>query len=119
MNNNKYSVVLVNNSHLPFIIETWMSILNDELCGISVLESIIINKYEEITLYSLTGDWYISSLFTDETIKQIWQTNNLPLTTIGKFRSLPCISGNYSWINFDYINVNFNSIEQKMYISVI
>ena len=73
-----------NNTSRDIIIEAWKEITN----GLSSFESKNIGAGEKTIIYSSVGEWII---------------NDNQFCWIGKFRSDPCASGNYSWVNqYDY-----------------
>ena len=70
-------------------------------------------------IYSITGEWYINSLFTNNEILDKWKKHNLPQTMFGKFRSSPCIRGNYCWMFTDKnFNMFFDSKNKKIHFYV-
>ena len=132
-------ITFVNNTPFPVMVETWKS---NGIYGLSELSGVIVNEYHEIkciylpdpclysinsptttavnpkelTLYSITGEWYINSLFTDPDISARWKTHKLPQTEIAKFRTSPCASGDYFWMNIEnHFNMYYNKMEKKLY----
>lgn len=121
------------------MVETWKS---NGIYGLSELTGITVNEYQEIkcvylpepgvyntkgnvtpqevTLYSITGEWYINSLFTNQDISTLWKTHNLPQTEIAKFRTSPCAMGDYFWMNIEnHFNMYYNKIEKKLYFFLV
>lgn len=129
------------------MVETWKS---NGIYGLSELTGITVNEYQEVkciylpdprlypmnvttktttnetvtppetTLYSITGEWYINSLFTDQDISARWKTHKLPQTEIAKFRTSPCASGEYFWMNIEnYFNMYYNKTEKKLYFFLV
>ena len=110
------NIIFVNNTPYPVIVETWMK---TGLYGLSQLREIIVSEYQEIQLYSLTGEWYITSMFTNNEMANKWKIQNLPLTHIGKFRSSPCARGDYHWMNIDkYFDMFYDKKTQKIHFYV-
>ena len=73
-----------NNTSEVIILETW----TDVMPGLSSFKSKTISPGEKLAIYSSVGEWYIS---------------DNSYCNIGKFRSDPCASGEYSWLeNEDY-----------------
>jgi len=82
-----------NNTELPIMIDAW------DNCK---LKCIKIKPQEKLTIYSSVGEWHINAMFTNESDRKIWNDNGLKnLIIIGKFRSEPCASGNYSWMEYE------------------
>ncbi len=71
-----------NKTSISVMIETWVDYS-------SQLQISLVNPGEKLHLYSSVGEWHLSK-------------NNYD--TIGKFRSNPCASGNYYWIEDDLFN---------------
>jgi hypothetical protein len=73
-----------NNTSEIIILETWIKVSS----GLSSFKSKTISPGEKLGIYSSVGEWYIY---------------NNTYRSIGKIRSDPCASGNYSWLaNDDY-----------------
>jgi hypothetical protein len=93
--NTKY-INFHNNTSEDIIIEAWKEIS----CSLSSFDSKIIGPGEKHIIYSSVGEWII---------------NNKKFYRIGKFRSDPCASGNYFWLDEDgyecvYTESNKNDI---------
>jgi len=69
-----------NNTSQPIILESWIEVID----GLSSFTSKSVNAGLKLVLYSSVGDWMIS----DDTS-----------CYIGKFRSDPVASCNYSWLS--------------------
>lgn len=69
-----------NNTSQSITLEAWSEVKN----GITSLKSTFVLPGEKLFVYSSVGEWII---------------NDNEFYRIGKFRSQPCASGNYSWIN--------------------
>ena len=76
---NKY-IHFHNNTSKRIILESWIEVLD----GLSSFTSKSVNPGMKLVLYSSVGEWTIS----DDTF-----------CYIGKFRSEPGASGNYSWLS--------------------
>jgi len=86
-----------NNTHLPVVIDTWVSWTNH-------LISTEIGEMEERVIESSVDEWHIHCMFSNyhKEKRQIWKDNKLDyITNIGKFRCSPCASGNYSWLDYN------------------
>ena len=95
-------IIFNNKTDLPFHILTWKKVME----YLSEFKTEKINPGEERLLSnSTTGEWHIE--LPDEDDFEIWKDKGLKSGTkknevyheIGKFRSKPCASGEYSWIN--------------------
>ena len=75
-----------NDSDLPLLLDSWID-------GSSMLRTIRIEPREKRIVHSSVGEWHIHSITPSD--RKIWQE-------IGKFRSDPCASGNYSWLESDF-----------------
>lgn len=85
-----------NNSKLPIIIDSWVD-------GSNILHSIDINPGQELIIHSSVGEWYLHAMLDSEK-RKIWNNKGLnSVVNIGKFRSQPCASGDYSWLDYDNI----------------
>jgi hypothetical protein len=75
-----------NKTEIPVSIESWVDGTNEFKC---------INIYpgEKLIINSSVGEWQLTNLINLTNCKTTWY--------IGKFRSDPCASGNYSWMEYD------------------
>jgi len=127
-------ITFVNDTPFPVIVETWE---NFGKHGLSRMVNVTVNEYQELNciflpknmdsftfipeeslnvLYSITGEWHINSFFTNSEISDKWKKHKLPQTVIGKFRSSPCMSGNYSWMFIDkYFNMFYDKKNKKIH----
>jgi len=84
-----------NNTDLPVLLSSWKdrsSILSEERIG----------PQEKKVIHSSVGEWHLSSMFERGGDREAWKNAGLENhLIIGKFRSQPCISGNYSWMEYD------------------
>jgi len=66
------------------------------------LKSTRVGPRETLLLYSSVGEWHINSMFERSQDNILWKNAGLEkYVSIGKFRSNPCASGNYSWLEYD------------------
>jgi hypothetical protein len=93
MNNIIKYIHFHNDSDLPLLIDSWVD-------GSSILSTIKIEPREKRIIHSSVGEWHIHSMFAPSSEdRKIWCENGLgEHIQIGKFRSDPCVSGNYSWL---------------------
>jgi hypothetical protein len=86
-----------NNTDLPLMISSWVD-------GSNTLKYAKINSGQKVIVHSSVGEWHLDSMFDDVFYddRKIWKDNGLEKhLIIGKFRSSPCASGNYSWLDYD------------------
>ena len=85
----------VNKTGLPFIIDYWAD-------GTGWLQSTRIGPEDKLILHSSVGEWHVHSMLTSKEDFKIWKDCGMNATEfiggIGKFRSDPCMSNNYSWM---------------------
>ena len=83
-----------NDSDLPLMIDYWGD-------GSNCLQTLRVGPRTKILLNSSVGEWHLNTLFYSSDDKKIWIDKGFGnYNTIGKFRSNPCASGNYSWLEF-------------------
>ena len=85
-----------NATEFPVNISAWVT-------GSNTLHSNIVNPGEKGILHSSVGEWHMDSMFcSDMEESKIWKERGLQKhLIIGKFRSEPCISGEYSFMEYD------------------
>lgn len=96
----RYNINFINESGLPVLVESW---LRNKL-GSSSLQAQCVMPNQTVKLESTTGEWYLNCMFTDDTLRSEWTKQNHQMLTLGKFRSEPCMSGNYSWMECKEFN---------------
>ena len=102
----KKSILFVNKTNLPILVEGWYNISE----GLSELKSVCIDSYEEKIIYSATGEWFINTYFYDLEIINKWKENNLKIgESIGKFTTNPSYSGEYSWLNNNLFDILYEN----------
>ena len=72
----------------------------------NVIRGIRIPPKSHVLAYSSVGEWYLQTMFHSDEDCQEWKIRGLHKymgTQIGKFRSDPCILGNYAWMEWDDI----------------
>ena len=86
-----------NNTDLSFIIDTWVD-------GSSKLQSLKVSPNDKLVIHSSLGEWHMHTMFNTVEDMNLWFDKGLEkCVNIGKFRSSPCASGNYSWLDADDI----------------
>jgi len=85
-----------NDTDLPIIIRSWVT-------GSNTLQHQIVKPREKGILHSSVGEWHMDSMFDVDTEEaKIWKERKLEKHhIIGKFRSNPFISGEYSSMEHD------------------
>lgn len=89
-----------NDTDLPIVVEGWVS----TSYGLSTLKGLTVQSGEKLVVHSSVGEWHLNSMFTDSEDREMWKKKELgdyKYLNIGKFRSDPCASGNYSWMEYD------------------
>ena len=96
-----------NSTDLPVMIDAWVDNSN-------MLHSIKINPNEKKLIHSSVGEWHLHAMFHEEEDTKLWKEKELQkyVCSIGKFRSIPCASGNYSWLEWDDV-FECNYVEQQ------
>jgi hypothetical protein len=92
MNTTNY-IKFYNNTDLPVLVTAWISH--------KTLQTRV-GPQEVFILYSTVGEWHLDSMFTNKEDRKLWIKAGLEKHhSIGKFRSDPCASGDYSWMDYD------------------
>jgi hypothetical protein len=95
----KYFPTFINNSGLPINLETWQQ---------ETTKTVLVKSGEKIVLPTSTGEWYLQTLLT-EPFADEWKAAKInPGYQIGKFRSKPCASGDYSWMDDDHFQIIYD-----------
>jgi hypothetical protein len=82
-----------NNTDLPIMVNAWTK---------NIMKSVRVGPLTEMILNSSVGEWHMDSMLYNEEDNKIWKDQGLQkYHIIGKFRSDPCILGNYSWMEYD------------------
>jgi len=95
-----------NDTDLPIMIDAWVN---------ARLKSTRVAPRETVLLYSSVGEWHINSMFDDPIDNTAWVNAGLKkYAIVGKFRSNPCASGNYSWLEYDdnKFNIEYSRKEE-------
>jgi hypothetical protein len=83
-----------NTTYLPIQVSRWIK-------GSNTLKTTRIGPNEKQLLHSSVGEWHMDSMFSDDADCEIWKNAGLEKHhIIGKFRSRPCIQGEYSWMEY-------------------
>jgi hypothetical protein len=115
------SIVQFNNkTNLPLLVEYWeydKNIAPSEKIKCN-LNYKIIKPFKKYRLFSLTGEWYVSSLFLKDDYKNnnIWKDNQLPNEMICTFQNKPYSSNNSHVI---MTSTNFDVKYEKEIITII
>lgn len=84
-----------NSTPLPVIVEAW----ERSSYRMNILEHTRIEPYETVVLHSIVGEWATHTLFEREEDMEAWKKAGFARGCyLGKFRSNPCASGNYAWM---------------------
>jgi hypothetical protein len=71
--------------------------------GSSTLKCLRVGPREKLVIHSSVGEWHLNAMLSNKEDRKLWDNNEelKHIILIGKFRSDPCASGNYSWIGWD------------------
>jgi len=70
--------------------------------GLSSLKTVVVKPGEKIIVHSSVGEWHLDSMFYNDEYYKSWKERGLEkYHNVGKFRSQPCASGNYAWMEYD------------------
>ena len=88
-----------NETGLPLMIDSWIEYSNTLYCR-------MIEPGERKIVHSSVGEWHLNIMFPDNEHYKLWKEKEPEFTKynrclLGKFRSRPCASGNYSWMEYD------------------
>jgi hypothetical protein len=84
-----------NDSRFALNISSWVD-------GSNTLSCSRIGPGEKKLVHSSVGEWHLDSMVDAEADRLTWTSAGLAKhLIIGKFRSGPCASGNYSWMEYD------------------
>ena len=98
---------LHNDTDFPFMIDSWVD-------GSNKLQCLEVKPREKLVIHSSVGEWHMNSMFFNSETRKIWIDNGLDyMILVGKFRSTPCASGNYVWMEYDRtpFNCEYTEIE--------
>ena len=96
-NNRTTYINFHNMSELPIMIDSWVD-------GSHKLHCLRVGPGEKLVIESSVGEWHINSMLDDEADRNMWSIRGLKnFINLGKFRSDPCASGNYAWMEWPYI----------------
>jgi hypothetical protein len=110
-NNRTTYINFHNMSELPIMVDSWVDGSN-RLCCLRV------GPGEKLSIHSSVGEWHINSMLDDEADSNMWRDRGLEkFINLGKFRSDPCASGNYAWMEwpdiFDCVYSNCKSCSEN------
>jgi hypothetical protein len=79
------------------MIDSWID-------GSNSLQCLRVGPQEKLVIHSSVGEWHVDSMLDDENDYKVWKELELTrYVNLGKFRSNPCASGNYSWMEWENI----------------
>ena len=88
-----------NDTDLPLMIDSWIENSNILYCR-------RIEAGEKSIVHSSVGEWHLNIMFPNNQDYQLWEEKEPEFTKynrciLGKFRSLCCAYGEYSWMEYD------------------
>jgi len=87
-----------NKTDLHVNVSGWVSVMY----GLSSFKTVLVKPGEKLVVCSTVGEWHIDSMFCNDEYYKPWKDRGLEkYSNIGKFRSQPCASGNYAWMEYD------------------
>jgi len=96
---------LHNDTDFPFMIDSWVD-------GSNTLKCLEVKPREKLVIHSSVGEWHMNSMFTNREMRKIWVDKGLDyMVIVGKFRSRPCASGDYVWLDYNSCPFNFEYSE--------
>lgn len=79
------------------MIDSWID-------GSNSLKCLRVGPQEKLVIYSSVGEWHVNSMLTEEADYKPWRDGGLKwYVNLGKFRSNPCASGHYAWMDWEHI----------------
>ena len=100
-----------NNTDLPICIDSWV----DYSDCLSKMDQFRIEPREKRVMYSSVGEWHLNCMFNSCEDRQIWEDNGFSgCINIGKFRSNPCVSGDYSWMEDDLFECVYSELQNPV-----
>lgn len=92
-----------NNTDLPVLIDSWVD-------GSNALKTIRIEPFESRVIHSSVGEWHMHAMFEESVDLDLWKGRGLGQCyhMIGKFRSDPCIRGDYSWMEYRHFICDYS-----------
>lgn len=111
-----YTTTFINETDLPIMVGAFIPVRNIEGCN--KLEEVLIMPNEKTTIYSLTGEWFLSNHFDEQKYKDMWIEKGLyKIYCSGKFYNRPCINGGYSCVDTDIFNITYeNNVFKFIYL---
>jgi hypothetical protein len=99
-----HSVRFVNNTDYTKYLSTWVYYEQ----GINKYTEIAIDPGVEAVITSATGEWDINDYFYDDNISKFHNCGYKRCEYIGKFRTVPCVQGKFSWIEHDKYDIIYD-----------
>jgi hypothetical protein len=100
------SVFFENKTKLPIVVETWVKISE----GLSRLIDICVLPEETKEIESLTGEWKIHRMFSENDQNQLWNDHiqvldkKIPLY-LAKFRNIEAYNGECIWMDTELFSL--------------
>ncbi len=113
-----YSMVLYNESELPIMVEGLVQVGIEP--GLNQIKSVLVMFKEKKTVYSITGNWSITTFFDEPEHEELWKKfckKTYNLYEIGEFRARPCFLGTYSSMSTDLFKLTYNVDKQEFTFS--
>lgn len=104
-----------NDTELPLMMDSWID-------GSNKLYIRKIEAGQKVIVHSSVGEWHLNIMFPNNEDFEIWVQKEPEFIRhrtfiLGKFRSRPCASGNYSWMEYDEpFHCEYSEIEPDEHI---
>lgn len=96
-----------NKTDVPVSISSWVD-------GSNTMHSFVAPPQKNILIHSSVGEWHLDAMFQSDEDSAIWKEKGLEkYLLVGKFRSQPCASGNYSWMKYDKFECVYSELEDS------
>jgi hypothetical protein len=97
MSHSSSYITFHNNTDVPIMIDSWKD-------NSPSLHSHVVKTKDKVFIHSSVDEWHLHSMFPNADDRKKWVERGWGKELyIGKFRSEPCIQGQYSWLESDKI----------------
>jgi len=108
MSSENYVTTFINKSGLPINLETWQKEKEKEKEGLHAFNAVLVKPGDKVAFPSATGEWYLQNCLYNEDAAEWIAAKIQSGYRLGKFRTYPCASGNYSWMNDDNFDILYD-----------
>jgi hypothetical protein len=98
----------INKTNMAVNLETWQS----QAFGFEEMVSKLVLPGKKAVIVSSTGEWLLNTYLYDNKLCDIWRAAGYTVgNSVGKFRNIPCASGDYSWMYEKGLDIIFDPIK--------